>query len=215
MRKPLPTPENFLIYAAVSWVAVSFIGMFLADAGMYGAKIVTEAAAFSLLVALFPSEPHRPWSVAVVCIALAGAAVFFAMWLVFFALPEAKSFSFPDPQSLNRLDIVAGFLGTAVVSPLFEEKLARHLALRGIEGVTPPWLSRLVSPRILATLIVSTIFAWAHGDMAVPAFIFSLTLSWLTLKHRFGLLQRALLHGIYNGAVMFWFLSYGFGFYSG
>jgi hypothetical protein len=215
MAKPLPTPENFLICAALGWVAVSFIGMILADAGIYGAKIITEAAALLLFVALFPDEPRRPWSLIVLCVSLFVAAAFFALWLTAYALPEAKGFTFPDPQSLSRLDIAVGFLGTAVVSPLFEEKLARHLALRGIEGVTPVWISKLVSPGLLAALIVSGIFAWAHTDMAVPAFMFSLTLSWLALKHRFGLSQRAFLHGIYNGAVMSWFLTDGFGFYSG
>jgi hypothetical protein len=88
-------------------------------------------------------------------------------------------------------------------------------SLKGIEGVIPLWVSRLVSPGAVAALIVSTIFAWAHDDMAVPAFIFSLTLSWLALKHKFSLSQRAFLHGIYNGAVMSWFLTDGFGVYSG
>ncbi|WP_282297418.1 CPBP family glutamic-type intramembrane protease [Stenotrophomonas sp. PS02289] len=215
MKRPLPTPENFLICAAVSWVAVSFIGALLADAGIYGAKIITEAMAFLLMVALFPEEPRRPWSVTVLVVALTVAAAFFAVWLIVYALPDAKRLSFPDPQRLKRIDIVAGFIGAAVVSPLFEEKLARHLALRGIEGVTPSWLSRLVSPRVLAILIVSTIFALAHSDMAIPAFAFSLTLSWLALKHEFGLSQRALLHGIYNAALLSWVLTYGFGAYAG
>lgn len=215
MAKPLPTPENFLIYAALSWVAVSFTGMILADAGVYGAKIITEAMALLLLVLLFPDEPHRPWSLAVLCVALLVAAAFFSMWLMVYALPEAEGFSFPDPKRMNRLDIAVGLLGTAVVSPLFEEKLARHLALKGIEGVTPLWISRVASPGVVAALIVSAVFAWAHSDFIVPAFVFSLTLCWLTLKHRFGLSQRAILHGIYNGAVMFWFLTDGFGVYSG
>lgn len=214
MKRPSATPQNYLIAAAVTWVAVSFVGAMLADAGVYGGKSIAEGTGFIVLMVAFPYEKSGAWTFTKVLASLLIVAGLVAGWFVAYALPYASTFEFPAISELRLIDVVAGFVATGLIAPLFEEKLTRHLALRGIMGVMHPAITRYISPALAATLIVSTIFALAHSKLMIFSFIASLALCTLCLKYQFGLLQRVLIHGLYNIAVMAWYLTYGFGFYS-
>lgn len=211
MKRPAPTPENKVIFAAVIWVSVSFGGMVLSDAGVYGAKSVAETIALIAMIALFPDEPRRTWSAYRMGACLAVALAFLAAWIVIHGEPQADGFDFPRAKDFRTIDVVAGFVATGVIAPLFEEKLARHLALRGIHGMVGPAVSRYVAPGMVASLIVSTLFALAHPSLMPLAFLLSLTLCLLALKYEFDLAQRALIHGLLNSGIMAWYFTSGFG----
>jgi len=212
MKRPAPTPENHLIFSAITWVAVSFAGMVLSDAGVYGAKSIVEATALVALALLFPDEPRRAWSAWLLAACVALALAFLAGWLLIYALPNVADFKFPAKANLRTIDVVAGFVATGLIAPLFEEKLARHLALRGCAGVIGPAVSRYIHPGIPASLIISTIFALSHPSVMLLAFPFSIVLCVLALRYEYNFLQRAIIHGLFNSAVMAWYLTQGFGF---
>lgn len=214
MKKPAPTPENHVIFAAIIWVAVSFLGMALSDSGIYGSKSIAEALALAFMIYLFPNEPSRRWSLGVVgaCIAIAG--IFLTVWLLAYGLPGASGFKFQGFKDFRAIDVISGFVATGIIAPLFEEKLARHLALRGIAGMVSPAVSRRIPAGLVGTLIVSAIFAVAHPTLMPIAFVLSIVLCYLALKHEFSFMQRALLHGLLNCSIMTWYLTYGFGLQS-
>jgi len=211
VKRPAPTPENKVIFAALVWVSVSFGGMVLSDAGVYGAQSVAEIIALIAMVALFPDEPRRKWSIYRMVACVATALGFLAAWIVIHGEPQADGFDFPRTRDFRTIDVVAGFVATGIVAPLFEEKLARHLALRGIHGMVGPAVSRYVAPGVVASLIVSTIFALAHPSLMPLAFLLSLALCHLALKYEFDLVQRAVIHGLLNSGIMAWYFTNGFG----
>lgn len=213
MRRPSATPENYLILAAVTWVSVSFLGMIATDAGVYGGQRIIEALGFVVLMVIFPDEQSGAWSWTRVLFSLIIVVGFVSGWVIAYALPYVAGFVFPVPVELRLRDVVAGFLATGLIAPLFEEKLTRHLALRGTMGVLHPAITRYISPGLAASLIVSTIFALAHPKLIIFSFVFSLILCLLCLKYQFGLLQRVFVHGLYNSTVMAWYLTHGFGFF--
>ncbi|WP_141058202.1 CPBP family intramembrane glutamic endopeptidase [Stenotrophomonas rhizophila] len=211
MKRPSATPENFLIAAAVCWVAVGFVEMALRDSGVGPYKLLTELTAFALLVALFPREDRSRWTLARCLSGVMLAAAGFGAWLVFHANPSVSYSTFSDRRDANSVILIITLLTNVVAAPLFEEKLLRGLALPGIRGTLPARVAKFISPNIVGALIVSVVFGLAHPQIMLLAVSMSLALCIMATNFGFSTLQRACIHGLYNAAVTMWYVTYGFG----
>jgi membrane protease YdiL (CAAX protease family) len=211
MKRPSTTPENFLITAAVCWVAVGFVELALRDNGVGPYQLLTELTAYAVLVALFPREEGTGWTLVKCLLGVVLASVCFGAWLVFHANPSVSHSTFMEVRNANSVILIITLLTSVVAAPLFEEKLLRGLALQGILGTLPDWVAKFMSPNIVGALIVSVIFGLAHPDIMVLAALMSFALCIMAINFGFSTLQRACIHGLYNAAVTVWYATYGFG----
>ena len=212
--RPAATSENYLIFAATSWVASGFAGAALDKAGVYGATSIAEFAAFIALTAMFPGEPGRRWSTGLIVGSVGVAMAFVAPWILAYAMPYVDDFKFPAGDEIDRIDLIAGYLASGLIAPLFEEKICRHLALRGVIGVLPSSVARLAPPTLIASLLISAIFALAHPGLMILTFVFSLALCGLALRLNLNTLQRATIHGAYHCFVITFYVTHGFGLWA-
>jgi len=211
VKRPPATPENYLIAASVCWVAVGFTELALRDNGVGTYQLVTELAAYVLLVALFPREARSRWTLAKCLSGVLLASACFGAWLFFHANPSVSYSTFSDRRDASGIVVMITLLTSVVAAPLFEEKLLRGLALQGIVGTLPAWVAKFISPNIVAALIISVIFGLAHPQIMVLAASMSFVLCIMATNFGFSTLQCACIHGLYNAAVTMWYVTYGFG----
>jgi len=211
MKRPSATPENFLIAAAVSWVAVGFVEMALRDNGVGIYQLLTELTAYAILLALFPKEERSPWTLAKCLSGVMLASLCFGAWLIFHANPSVSYRTFSDRRDASGIVVMITLLTNVVAAPLFEEKLLRGLALQGVVGTLPAWVAKFMRPNVVAAFIISVIFGLAHPQIMVLAASMSFVLCLMATNFGFSTLQRACIHGLYNAAVTMWYVTYGFG----
>lgn len=193
--------------------AVLLLAGFLATFGAYaiirlgeimelaGGEPLGELLIAVILLKLYPENGDTSWSVKRILSLVLIGTVLALFWVAVFAWGNTV---FPVVTSEHRLAIFIGVLSAVVAAPIYEEKVVRGLLLGG--------LSRLMN-RWIAALAVSAVFALAHNDAVIWAFIVSIVLCWLALVRRIGTLQRAIAHGTINAWVMLWYFTSGFGLF--
>ena len=118
-----------------------------------------------------------------------------AMFTVFAIkyIPGFKSDQVQDVGFNNLkqpLQLVAGFVSLAVITPLYEEFIFRGVLFKGLRRKLPFWLS---------AAITSAVFAVAHmqWNVAVDVFALSLVLCFLVEKSQ-SIFPGVLLHALKN-----------------
>ena len=167
-----------------------------------GAKPLAETSIAILLFMFFPEKNVASWTVKRVAALFSIGLCLALFWVFAFAWGRTK---FPDLPEGSELAIAVGLISSIVTAPIFEEKVVRHLLLRGGAALSNHWIS---------AFLVSLVFALVHKDAILWSFLVSLVLCWLALEKGIGTLQRALVHSIINALVMTWYFSGGFGFFT-
>jgi uncharacterized protein len=114
-----------------------------------------------------------------------------------FKVDQAQDIGFQDLKS--NLDLVAGFLSLVILTPIFEEIIFRGVLFRGLRTRYQFWP---------CAIVVSVIFAAAHGQWNVALDTFALSLIMCVLVERSkSILPSILLHAAKNSvAFVFLFL---------
>ncbi|WP_162409962.1 CPBP family intramembrane glutamic endopeptidase [Pseudoxanthomonas daejeonensis] len=180
-------------YYFVGFFVSMFIYMAIAaiskHAGIPGVETLAQLLITLALVRIFPeSDPGLGWGHRALRVLSLTSLGLCAVWTFGFWIWTTHSSSF-DWQWMVILPV----LGILVVTPWFEEKLVRHLLLHSIDGL----LGRLVS-----TLVVSVLFAYAHKGVMIWAFIVSITLCWLRYTFKAKTAHCVIVHGTINAYVM-------------
>lgn len=130
---------------------------------------------------------------------LAGAGCVSALTWIAFAWARHANVTY---SAESWLDYPVAIISLGVIAPLYEEKLVRHVLLRGAAQVFGGWAA------ILATSIA---FALVHAGNFLFSLVFGMVLAWLALRKGIDTVQRAVIHGTYNLAVFGWYLAHGNG----
>jgi uncharacterized protein len=114
-----------------------------------------------------------------------------------FRVDQAQDIGFQDLKS--NLDLVAGFLSLVILTPIFEEIIFRGVLFRGLRTRYRFWP---------CAIVVSVIFAAAHGQWNVALDTFALSLIMCVLVERSkSIIPSILLHAAKNSvAFVFLFL---------
>ncbi|MNV33048.1 CAAX amino terminal protease self- immunity [compost metagenome] len=197
--KPRPIAENKVFVAAIAIVGVGASQGILNSFDVFGSKAMTELLAFLACVWLFTDEPRRKWTfllgVGLVAVGLLGGAI----WVFFIGFPGRHETNFMPLSDVPLRFYVLGLVTSCIVTPLFEEKVVRHLLLDGASH----YFGRLV-----ATIGVSALFAAVHVDGVVSAFLLSVVLCVGAQLFNLNSIQRSIIHGIVNFSILHWVLLY-------
>ncbi|MGE8452857.1 MAG: type II CAAX prenyl endopeptidase Rce1 family protein [Pseudomonadales bacterium] len=160
-----------------------------------------ELMIFLFLHFTFPDQKGMKWGPrsTVSCVAL--GILLASLWVLFFAYPSIQRTEFKDLTDVPVLPLLQGLLSTALTAPLFEEKVARHLLLRGLGGLH----------YIASSVMVSALFAFAHKGAFLWAFLASMILCMTAIKLRMTTTQRAVSHGLCNVIITSWYFTGAFG----
>lgn len=124
-----------------------------------------------------------------VYIVSSGIVMFVAARLIpGFDIRQVQDVGFREVGQAREL-VLSGIV-LIMFTPLIEEVLFRGVLFRGLRCRLPFWLS---------TLVVSVVFAAAHGqwNVATDTFVFSLALCWLA-EHSRSIVPAILLHALKN-----------------
>jgi len=164
-----------------------------------GPELTSQLAVAASLLILFP---ERSSARCVMRLALSLLIVGCALGFVWVALFSPRGeVSFIDVGSLPTSSIVLSFLGTALITPLFEEKIVRGLILRGLASKLGP---------VWSSVVVSIGFALAHWQSMLWAFVASLVLCVIFFKTKMSTLGCVVVHGVANAVIMTWHFTHGF-----
>lgn len=188
----------------VGIAAVVLAGLLIAVGrylGIYFSKPMVEITLFSLLMVCFPEPPGRSWRVLSAILFVVIGIVLGLIWVVLFAFPVMGNTEFRSLADFAFLPLLSGLSASLITAPLFEEKVARHLLLRGL-GVMHPFL---------ASLLVSCVFALVHVNSVVWAFCASMVLCFTAVRLRMTSAQRAVSHGVCNLLITAWYYTDAYG----
>lgn len=170
-------------------------------AGVVGAKPLIELLLALVLLRRYPESCAIRWSGRLIVILCAGGAALALAWIPLFALGNTRFF---DPGHASTIALVVGLASSVVAAPLYEEKVVRHLILRGVTGYIGPYW---------ASLLISLAFGLIHTGAMLWTFLVSLVLCWCALAKGLGSTQRALIHGVMNAMIMLWYFTAGYGLF--
>ncbi len=133
--------------------------------------------------------------------ALGGLIVYLALtiaisWIASLISPinfdEVQNVGFVSPTSIELLWV---FVGLVILPPLAEELLFRGFMFKGLRSKMPFWLT---------AIIVSILFAFAHGQWNVGLDVFALSLVLCYLREKTNSLWPGIiLHGLKNAMAFF------------
>lgn len=169
--------------------------------GVAWVKPSVEALIALILILVYPERAMRrdsPWVLIKLLFAGAGLGL---SWVAIFAVGRTN---FPDISSVGRDVLLLSLASSVITAPIFEEKVVRYFLLRGLAR----WIGSF-----LGAVLVSTIFAFAHGGAMLWSFCFSILMCWAALGMGVGTLHRSLIHGAHNAVVMAWYFTAGFGLF--
>ncbi|BBO51304.1 MULTISPECIES: CPBP family intramembrane glutamic endopeptidase [Stenotrophomonas] len=196
-RRPRPIAENKIFAAAIATVAVGAAQGILDSFNVFGSKAATEFLAFLACAWLFPNEPGRRWTFWLPPVLVGAGLICGALWIAFAGLPSGHA---SNSISLNEIPLkfyVLGIVTSCIVSPLFEEKVVRHLFLDGASHYLG---------KVAGAIVVSALFAAVHVDAFVSSFIYSVILCIGAIAFGLNTVQRSIIHGVINLSIMHWAL---------
>ncbi len=138
--------------------------------------------------------------------ALAGVVVYFALsiaisvvagWIWHINFDQKQELGFEAPQAIEYVWV---FLGLVVLPPLAEEILFRGFLFTGLRNKLPFWAT---------ALIISGLFALAHGQVNVGLDVFALSLVLCFLREKtHSLWPGIMLHALKNGIAFLYLFVY-------
>ncbi|MNV28321.1 CAAX amino terminal protease self- immunity [compost metagenome] len=164
-----------------------------------------ELTIFVVLQFAFPDQKGMSWGLRSIAAFIAFGIFLASLWVLLFAYPSIQRTEFKELANVPVLPLLQGLAATAVTAPLFEEKVVRHMLLRGLSGLHS----------ILSSAMVSALFAFAHKGSFLWAFLASMILCFAAIRLRMTTTQRAVSHGLCNVIITSWYFTGAFGLSDG
>lgn len=162
-------------------------------------ELISQLAVAAALFILFPERFGTRPTMRLALSLLTAGCVLGLVWVALFS--PSGEVNFIDTGSLPASAIVVSSVGTALIAPLFEEKIVRGLFLRALASkLGPMWSS----------VVVSIGFALAHWQSMLWAFVASLLLCAIFFKTKMSTLSCVVVHGVANAVIMTWHFTHGF-----
>ncbi|MEL1265175.1 CPBP family glutamic-type intramembrane protease [Pseudoxanthomonas putridarboris] len=202
LRKKGIDERSAMLIAGI--VATVLAGILIAVGRSLGAefsKPVVELTLFAILVFYFPERDRKSWGISSLFLSLMIGIFLGLTWIVLFGYPKLDSTEFRSLADFSFSTLLYGFSASFITAPLFEEKVVRHLLLEG--------LGKLHA--IVASLLVSCVFALVHVGSVIWAFLASMLLCFSALCLKMTSAQRAISHGVCNLLIAAWYYTNAYG----
>lgn len=197
--RPRPLAENKIFVAAIATVGVGVAQGVLNSFDVFGSKAMTELFAFLVCAWLLPTEHRRKWTLWLGATLVATGIIGGATWIFIVGIPAIPYTKFIPFSEIPTKFYVLGIVTSCIITPLFEEKVVRHLLLDGVSHHFG---------RVLGAIMVSTLFAVVHADAVISSFFFSILLCTCANPLNLNTTQRAIVHGAINLTITQWVIFY-------
>lgn len=191
----LPVSDNIKVAILHSAIIVVEIGIVLTALAAYG-KNVTAIGMARL------KGSHLGW-------AIGGFLAYFALTIVLSTIAQMyTNINYEEPQelgyqALSGIELIAAFVPLVILTPFAEEMIFRGFMLKGFRRRLPFWA---------ATILVSIIFAVAHGQWNVGLDVFAMSIvSCYLVEKTASLWPSIFLHIIKNGVAFYLLYLYNGG----
>ena len=176
----------------VAFVAYATVASLLTSLGASYWDAPLKISIIFALYLLFPEPSSLGWGRRAWILMLVVALLLSVIW-IFYSELRGRS----DSDMAIDASVVYPLLNIIVVTPVFEEKMVRHLLFMAFSS----WLNG-----VLAAIFVSALFALSHYNVFLWAFIASMALCWMFRKMGANSIQCALVHGVLNLVVTLTYL---------